>query len=588
MTEVVDGSAADGGERPPRPAGAGDGARGVRIDVEGVSRTIADGVVVLDDVSFRIEPGALVAIVGGSGAGKTTLLETLAGVRPPSAGRVRFDGVDIADQLDAVRTVLGYVPQDDIIHAELPLAVTLRYAALLRLDPSTAHDRVDTAVATALERLDLSERATTRVGALSGGQRKRASIAVELLTEPHVFFLDEPTSGLDPATSAELLGLLRRLADDGSTVVLTTHAAQDIAACDRVLFLARGGRLAFAGSPAEALAHFDVARIEDVYVELARPALADEWVARWNASEAVRSRPSGADDTRPPHAGQPLRARRRPGALRQWWVLTRRTGDTIRGNRLTLAILLGSPALVVAMFAVLFQPGAFDFDDPSPSATVMIIFWIAFGGFFFGLTYGLLQICTEVAIVRRERLVGLNLAAYLGAKVAVLVPFLVVVDVLMLGVLRALDRLPPAATGTYLTLGVTLALDATAALALGLLASAAVTNPSQATLALPLLCFPAVLFSGAILPVDVMAPVGRAIALVMPDRWAFEAIGRDLELRHLFRDGASPLGPPLLAEYGDAGTASLATYWSILLATIVVLLLAAWSVLVRRSRAATR
>jgi ABC-type multidrug transport system ATPase subunit len=595
MTELVDGADGDRPSGPDAPTAPGaptsdqgDAARGVRIDVEGVSRTTGDGLVVLDDVSFHVEPGALVAIVGGSGAGKTTLLETLAGVRPPSAGRVRFDGVDIASQLAAVRTVLGYVPQDDIIHAELPLAVTLRYAALLRLDPSTPGDRVDGAVATALERLDLHDRAATRVGALSGGQRKRASIAVELLTEPHVFFLDEPTSGLDPATSAELLGLLRRLADDGSTVVITTHAVQDLAACDRVVFLARGGRLAFAGTPDEALTHFGVARIEDVYVHLARPASADAWVARWSADAAAPPPTRGAHDTRAATGGEPVQARRRPGAFRQWWVLTRRTGDTIRGNALTLAILLGSPALVVAMFAVLFQPGAFDFDDPSPSATVMIIFWVAFGGFFFGLTYGLLQICTEVAIVRRERLVGLNLAAYLAAKVAVLVPFLLVVDVVMLGVLRALDRLPAAGWGTYLSLGVTLALDATAALALGLLTSAAVTNPAQATLALPLLCFPAVLFSGAILPVEVMAPVGRAIALLMPDRWAFEAIGRDLELRHLFSDGGSALGPPLLAEYGDAGTASLATYWSILIATIAVLLLGAWSVLVRRSRTATR
>jgi ABC-type multidrug transport system ATPase subunit len=559
--------------------------RGIRLDVEGLTRTVGDGVVVLDDVSFHVEPGELVAIVGGSGAGKTTLLEALAGVRPGSAGCVRFDGVDVSTQLDAVRTVLGYVPQDDIIHAELPLEITLRYAARLRLDPATPPARVDAVVRSALERLDLAERADTRVGALSGGQRKRASIAVELLTEPHVCFLDEPTSGLDPATSAELLGLLRRLADGGSTVVLTTHAVQDLAACDRVVFLARGGRMAFAGTVPDALVHFGVARIEDVYALLARPQGPEEWAARWRDREA----PSARSDEPPGAAARPaLPARRHPGPVHQWWTLTLRTGETIRRNRLTLAILLGSPALVVAMFAVLFQPGAFDFDDPSPSATVMIIFWVAFGGFFFGLTYGLLQVCTEVPIVRRERLVGLNLASYLAAKVTVLLPFLLVVDVLMLGVLRVLDRLPPASAGTYVSLGVTLALDATAALALGLLTSSTVANPAQATLALPLLCFPAVLFSGAILPVAVMAPVGRAIALVMPDRWAFEAIGRDLGLRHLFRDGGSPLGPPLLAEYGDAGTASRATYWAILAATIVVLLVAAWVVLARRCRAASR
>ena len=182
----------------------------------------------------------------------------------------------------------------------------------------------------------------------------------------------------------------------------------------------------------------------------------------------------------------------RPGPLRQFTVLTRRTGDTLVRNRLTLAILLGSPALVVAMFAVLFRPGAFVFAHPNPSAVIMIVFWIAFGGFFFGLTYGLLQICTEMPIVRRERLVGLRLGPYLMSKVAVLLPFLLLVDLLMLGVLRALDRLPALDWPTFASLAVTLLLDAVAALTLGLLTSAAVTNPAQATLALPLLCFPAV------------------------------------------------------------------------------------------------
>ena len=193
-------------------------------------------------------------------------------------------------------------------------------------------------------------------------------------------------------------------------------------------------------------------------------------------------------------------------------MLTRRTFETLVRNRLTLAILLGSPALVVAMFAVLFRPGAFDFAEPSPSAITMILFWVTFGAFFFGLTYGLLQIVTEQAILYREHFVGQRLSAYLLSKIAVLLPFLVFVVVLMLAVLRALDRLPGAGATTYLTVGITLALLAAAALTLGLLTSAAVSNPAQATLALPMLCFPAVLFSGAILPVHIMAGPARRSA----------------------------------------------------------------------------
>src|SRR5439155_14048147 len=146
-------------------------------------------------------------IVGGSGAGKTTLLDAVAGVRPADGGQVLFDGSDLAANLDAFRGVLGYVPQDDIIHLELPLERTLSYAGRLRLPADTSRPELDTAIARVLAALDLTDRAGVPVGVLSGGQRKRASIGVELLTDPKVFFLDEPTSGLDPATGADLLQL---------------------------------------------------------------------------------------------------------------------------------------------------------------------------------------------------------------------------------------------------------------------------------------------------------------------------------------------------------------------------------------------
>ena len=479
---------------------------GSRVSVRSLTKTVGSEVVVLDSIDLDFEPGELIAIVGGSGAGKTTLLEAISGVRPADSGTVSFDGIDAYSNIAVLRTQIGYVPQDDIIHAELPLERTIEYAARLRL-PSLDAASVKSAVRDVLLALDLAAHANVRVGALSGGQRKRASIAVELLSHPRAFFLDEATSGLDPATSSELLALLRRLADRGATVVLTTHAVQDLAVCDRVVFLPRGGRLAFAGTVDEALVYFGVDSVTAIYTALATKESPEWWAERYRTS---RSLPVEAT----PPDFPPAPEKRRAGFGRQWRVLSARTAETLIRNKLTLAILLGSPAMVVAMFAILFKPGAFRFDDPSPSATVMIIFWIAFGGFFFGLTYGLLQICTEAAIVRRERLVGLDLGAYVLSKLTVLLPFLLVVDVLMLGVLRLLDRLPDASLSTYTSMGITLALDAAAALAIGLMTSAAVGNPSQATLALPMLCFPAVLFSGAILPVPVMAGAGQVIERV--------------------------------------------------------------------------
>jgi ABC-type multidrug transport system ATPase subunit len=538
-------------------------AAGVEVVAHDLRKTVRGGRVVLDGVSVSIRPGELVGIVGGSGAGKTTLLELLAGVQRPDGGAVLLDGVDLAGSRRAFRIELGYVPQDDIIHLELPLARTLRYAARLRL-----RGDVEPAVQRVLAALDLADRADVPVGSLSGGQRKRASIAVELLTDPHLFFLDEPTSGLDPVTGEQLLASLQGLADGGATVVFTTHTMQDLERCDRVLFLASGGRLAFDGTLDEALAHFGVDRAEYVYGRL---------------DTQLPPITSTSDPTAPDPPSRPTPTPRAgAGFLRQWAVLTQRTSETLARNPLTLGILVGSPAMVIAMFVILFRPGAFDPARPSPSAVTMIVFWITFGAFFFGITYGLLQIVTERAILRREHLVGQSLAAYLLAKVAVLLPFLVLVDVVMLAVLRGLDRLPAASLETYVSLAVTLGLEAGAALTLGLVTSAAVSNPSQATLALPMLCFPAVLFSGAILPVHVMAKVGAAISVVIPVRWSFEGIGHALDVRTLLLEGGSPLGPPLVRAYGNAGESATTTYWLYLALFVAVFLAAAWAVLARR------
>lgn len=558
---------------------------GLRIEAAHLTRRAPGGRRLLDDVSLDIHPGELVAIVGGSGAGKTTLLQALSGVRPADAGDVWFDGVSVYEHLDSFRSTLGYVPQDDIIHAELPLNRTLQYAARLRLNAGATAPEVASAVERVLRQLGLGERADVPVRALSGGQRKRASIAVELLTSPLVFFLDEPTSGLDPATSAELVRLLQALAAGGATVVFTTHSVQDLGYCGRVIFLASGGRVAYVGSVDEALGYFNVDRIEDVYVRLEGNATPDE-----RTQTSATQRGSEQDHARASGTGRPtLPARRaQPEALRQWWILTARTAESLIRNPLTMAILLGSPVMIVVMFAILFQAGAFDFANPSPTAITMILFWVTFAAFFFGVTYGLLQIVTERAILWRETLVGLRLSSYLLSKTAVLLPFLLVVDILMLVVLWALGRLPSASFGTYTSVGFTLALEAAGALTLSLLTSALVKNASQATLALPLLCFPVVLFSGAILPVHVMAAAGAAISTVMPVRWAFEGLGHDFGVRALLQHGHSPLGPPLLQAYGNAGELGIGWYWLYLTAFVVVFLVGAWAVLRRTTKYSQR
>jgi ABC-type multidrug transport system ATPase subunit len=520
------------------------------IEVRDVGQRVDGGRRTLRGVSLTVGRGQLVAIVGVSGSGKTTLLEVIAGIRPPAEGEVHYDGG---------RGALGYVPQDDIVHSGLPLGRTLRYAARLRLPAGTPAARVERAVADVLESLDLTGRAGQRVGALSGGERRRACIAVELLARPEVFFLDEPTSGLDPAAAADLMLVLRGLADAGTTVVFTTHHPSDVDGCDRVAALAPDGALDFYGTPRQARARLG----------------GTPTPASGSGAWTRRLAPVG---TRPP-----ARTAAGPGALRQWALLVRRDLDLLTSDRLTVAIVVGSPAVVLAMFAVLFRQGAFAPSAPSPSATVMILFWIAFGGFFFGLTYGLPRVCTELAILRRERLAGLRVAPYVLAKAAVLLPPLALVDTLTLGVLRALDRLPAAGWGVYAQLWVTLLLCSGAALALGLLVSAAVGDPSQAMMALPMLCFPQVLFVGAVLPVPLMAAPGRWLSYAMSNRWAFEALGRSLRVDRLWGFGGSPLGPPLLTSYGSTFSRPVQVDWAVLGGFAVVFLVGTCLVLTRKT-----
>jgi ABC-type multidrug transport system ATPase subunit len=570
------------------------------IELRAVGQQARPGVVTLRDVTLSVERGELIAIIGGSGSGKTTLLNTMCGLRPPATGEVIRPGNE----------PVGYVPQDDIIHVALPLERTLRYAAALRDVPDPAG-----AVEQVLRTLELTGREAVPVGSLSGGERKRASIAAELLAKPELFFLDEPTSGLDPARGAELMRTLGRMCEAGTTVVLTTHNPLDAEVCDKVVVLAAGGHLAFYGTPAAAREYFGADSTVEIYERLAGlgdpaknwsrrffngqqsqslpgappdPALAGQ-VAMGAATLALEPLPAPAEprvSVRPgPPAGElepAATGRGLPRPVRQWALLTRRNADILTRSKLTAAMLAGSPLCVLLMFLVLFRPGAFDPAHPSPSATVMIIFWVAFGGFFFGLTYGLLAICAEWGVLRRERFAGLGAGSYVLAKVSVLLPLLAAVDLLFLIVLRLLGRLPAGAHPVAVF--ITLMLCSASALALGLLISAAVADPAQATIALPMACFPQVLFVGAILPVPVMAIVGKWLSYAMTNRWAFEGLGHSLGIEALWRAGASPLGRPLLQSYGNTFSRPVAADWIILAAFTAVFLAATIAIVIRKTR----
>jgi ABC-type multidrug transport system ATPase subunit len=503
----------------------------------------------LHETDLEVEAGELVAIAGPSGAGKTTLLKILAGVIEATGGEVSIPGTT-GDA--TIPTVIGYVPQDDIVPVDLTVDQVLRSAAemVLHEPRPSRRERVDEV----LRNTGLSARRDVTVRDLSGGERKRVNVAIELLTRPRVLLLDEPTSGLDPGTASALLGHLRTLTESGSAAVLTTHAPEDIRQCDRVVLIARGGEVVYDGPPANAPAALGVTDLASVYSNLD--------VVR---TVARRSDPP-ASKAPPVH---PLRrAPAQTSPVRQWWALTKRSVTQLRRNRLTLAVLVGSPALVTAMMVLLFSDETVR--DRDPMTAIQLSYWLTFAAFFFGLTYGLLQIVTEMPVLARDRRRGIGLGSYLGAKAAALLPILAAANATMLAALRLTGRLPTLELDQWLELGLALALVSVAALATGLFASAAVHDATQATLALPMICFPQVLFAGLLVPVANMTGIAGAMSNVLVTRWGFEAVGKSLGVGDLLPPG-DPYSATFAGAPGGAWIALIALTLAMTVGTIAAL-----------------
>jgi ABC-type multidrug transport system ATPase subunit len=240
----------------------------IRIDALHLKSTGNRRTILLYDISIDIPPRTLVALVGSSGVGKTTLLNALSGLRPAQKGEVLYNGQDYYDNLAVYSTQLGYVPQDDIVHKDLSVQQALYYTARMRLPRDFTRSQIKERINEVLDEVEMRHRRKFLVRDLSGGERKRISIALELLANPSIFFLDEPTAGLDPGLERKMVQLLRKLADKGHTIVLVTHATNNVHYCDYVCYLARGGRLAFYGPPAEAQNYFGTNDYAEIYNSL--------------------------------------------------------------------------------------------------------------------------------------------------------------------------------------------------------------------------------------------------------------------------------------------------------------------------------
>ncbi len=527
----------------------------------------------LDDISIPIEPGQFVALVGGSGAGKSTLMRTLLGVEQTTQGVVYLNGENLRNNFNMYRTHIGYVPQDDIIHQELTVSEVLTYAAKLRLPPDIDVNQV---VEKTLQDVEMSHRRDAKVSQLSGGQRKRVSIGVELLADPKLFFLDEPTSGLDPGLDKKMMQLLRKLADQGRTVILVTHATTNIKLCDRVVFLGRGGRLCYFGPPDECLQFFGVKDdFADIYNQLEKPENIIDQANKFRQSDDYRHYIDNHLNS-----GTQLResniVNNHSHGISFWEqfnILAQRYFQILKRDRVNLGLaLLTAPISISLMtFAIQNQDPLVLGEQPDPplaplALRVLLVFTCA--ALWVGLSSSLQEIVKESPIYLRERLVNLGLFAYLSSKVAILSILAGLQTLLMTVVIFLLFKSPqPELISWQWGLSITTFLTLLTSISLGLFVSAFVKNTSQANSALPLLLLPQFIFSGVLFKLE---GVASKVSWLMLSRWSVGAYGTLVNLNQLvpepikLPDGSilpQPFEPTPIYE---ATWSNLSLNWSIL------------------------
>ncbi len=472
-----------------------DGRRLVRVRRLSVGRIIAIGLTrqgdsgpILNRASFVAEPGQFIGILGPSGAGKTTLLDALSGLRPAETGKVRFDQTDLYKNLGQLRSLFGYVPQDDIVHSDLTVTEALTFAARLRLPAGTPRSEIVKLVDHTIASLGLADRVNLKIGRLSGGQRKRVSVGVELLSRPPLLFLDEPTSGLDPLAEFKLMELLRRLADTGCTVVCTTHVMENVYLMDQIAIVS-DGRVVFQGPPDEARSRFGVTRLSALYDAL-------QSIDSKNLPSFEPAPPAETDQDGPVPAA--LIKNRRAFSLP---ILLQRQLAIFKADSKNLIILLAQPIIIGALVA-------WAASDPQLDQ-----FFAYIATLWFGCSNSAQEIVRELPIYRRERLVGLSRWSYLTSKF-IWMAGLTAIQSLLLYATIAIGRMSVHGAFQWQMIG--LVLLAFAATGIGLTMSAFARSPMQAVMLVPLLLIPQILFSGFTVPAKDMTPSVLALSRIMP------------------------------------------------------------------------
>ncbi|GHU66644.1 hypothetical protein FACS1894184_05130 [Clostridia bacterium] len=447
---------------------------------------------ILENAAVSIAPGEFVAIIGGSGTGKSTLLGAISGFANADKGSVLVRGQDLYSGFSVLKSSIGFVPQKDIVFEQLTLERMLLYAAKMRMPSDTTDTERHTRVREVLDTLELTEHRNSRIGRLSGGQRKRASIAVELLADPSLFFLDEPTSGLDPGTERSLMETMRGISRRGKTVVLVTHTTLNLSLCDKVIVMGAGGRVCSCMTPDDTKRLYHVDDYVDIYdiVKARGEIYANEYSTRNQSIAQTHTKP-------------PVKRKTGLSLASQYSLQVQRSTElTVKSVTRMIALLVQAPILG-AVISVVADNDVFSMFPNTQS----ILFTLSVAAIWMGMLGAVTEICKERTILRRELLAGMSRLAYLLSKLTVAIVCYLIQTILLLFTFCLLAKPPDAAlvnwghaplSSPIFGMGLTLFITMLTSGCMGFAISALVPSPDTANVFVPYLVLPQLVFAGVI------------------------------------------------------------------------------------------
>lgn len=513
-----------------------------------LSFTLDSGKKLLDDISFGLDGSSLLAVIGPSGAGKSTLLKALTGSQQATEGEVYYDGRDLYQNYQDLRHRIGVVPQDDVVHRQLTVRQALNYAAELRFPDDLDKHLREQRVEEVMGELGLTQHSDTRVDRLSGGQRKRTSVALELLTRPSLLFLDEPTSGLDPGLDKQVMNMLRGLADGGRTVVVITHSVANLDVCDKVLLLAPGGKVAYFGPPNEMLQHFAAKDHADVFVEVARdPERAKQVFLGSHLMEEQVAAPLSAPRRYQP--GPPEKPPRQQSIPSQLSTLARRQLRVILADKGYAAFMLLLPVVLAVITMVVpgqYGLGAQPLEAGARTEPLQLLVVLIVGAIFMGTAASVRELVSERAIYLREKAVGLSPQGYLASKLVIFGLLTLLQSILMVLIVLAVKKPPADAImlgSAKLELVLVCWFTAFAAVSIGLLMSSIVKTSEQVMPLLVISVMAQLVLCGGLFPVE-GRPGLEQLSWLMPSRWGYAGSAAVTNVRGIFTNPATgqPVG----------------------------------------------